>query len=271
MDDIFDLNPKIRLILGFFVAICVISVGIGIPYITNPVTSGLIYLNNPQIPIYLFGKLRTIWILADLFALFWIVGLMNFVNWSKGLDGQMPGVVVIAAITIALLSQKFSADIAQWQVSILALIVAGAFLGFLVWNAYPQKIMPGYGGGTLAGYLLAILAILSTTKVGTLMIVLGIPIIDAIYVIIRRLYVGQSPLWGDTRHLHHTLLRFGFTKRQIAIFYWLITAILGFVALKLNSQQKLYTMVLLFLFFGIFLIWVRRLSISSSPPAPDNG
>jgi UDP-GlcNAc:undecaprenyl-phosphate/decaprenyl-phosphate GlcNAc-1-phosphate transferase len=272
LDDLFDLNPYVRIGIGFLAASCVVAAGIGIPFLTNPLSTGeLIYLNQPQIPIYLLGKTRTIWILADIFALFWIVGIMNFVNWSKGLDGQLPGTAGIAAIVIALLSLNFSADIAQWETSILAIIVAGAFIGFLPWNFFPQKIMPGYGGGSLAGYFLAILAILSTTKVGTLIIVLGIPLIDAVFVMIRRVLAGRSPVWGDTRHLHHTLMKLGWSKRKIAIFYWVITAFLGFVALKLNSQQKFYTIILLAVFFAGFLLWIKLFSQSSSQLDHDNG
>ena len=271
LDDIFDLHPLLRLGIGFGAAACVVAVGIGIPFLSNPLSDSLIFLNEPQIPIYLLGKTRTIWVLADVFALIWIVALMNFVNWSKGLDGQLPGVVAVAAITIAILSQQFSADITQWTTAILALILAGAYLGFLPWNFYPQKILPGYGAGALAGYFLAVLASLSTTKVGTLIIVLGVPIIDAIYVIIRRIMAKQSPFWGDTRHLHHTLMKMGWSKAKVAIFYWLITAFLGLIALKLNSQQKFYTIILLFVAFGVFLLWIKQFGQSSAQPDHGSG
>ncbi len=271
LDDLYDIHPRIRLIIGFFAAGCVVAAGIGIPYLTNPLNGTLIFLNEPQIPVYLFDKLRTIWIVADIFALFWIVGIMNFVNWSKGLDGQLPGMAAIAAITIALLSQQFSADITQWATGVLAVMVAGAYLGFLPWNFYPQKIMPGYGGGALAGYFLAVLAILSTTKVGTLMIVLGIPLIDAGFVIIRRIMAGKMPYWGDTRHLHHTLLRLGWGKRRVALFYWGITTVLGIIALNLNSQQKFYTIILLVITFGGFLLWIKQFVGLSSQPDLGSG
>jgi UDP-GlcNAc:undecaprenyl-phosphate/decaprenyl-phosphate GlcNAc-1-phosphate transferase len=270
-DDLYDLDPKLRLAIGFFAALIVVGSGIGIPYLTNPLSESLILLDSPQLSIDLFGKTRSLWILADIFTLFWIVGLMNFVNWSKGLDGQLPGMTAIAALTIAILSSTFSADITQWATGILALIVAGAYLGFLPLNFFPQKIMPGYGGGSLAGYFLAVLAILSSTKVGTLMVVLGIPLIDAVFVMFSRILSGKSPLRGDTRHLHHQLMLLGWGKRRVALFYWLVTAILGFFALKLNSQQKLYTIVLLTLVLGSFMLWIRQLKISSSQPDRDNG
>ena len=270
LDDRLNINPYLRLLAGFLAAAFVVGSGIGIPYITNPF-GGIIPLNQPQIPIFLFGKIRTIWVIADLFAFFWIVSCMNFINWSKGLDGQLPGVVVIAAITIAALSFRFSADITQWPIAVLALILAGAFLGFLPFNFYPQKIMAGYGAGTMAGFLLAVLSILSTTKVGTAMMVLGVPLIDAGFVIIRRVASGKSPVWGDTRHLHHKLLSLGWSKRRVAIFYWGVTALLGFLALNLNSEQKLFTILLLIVILGLFLLWFKLFATSWKPPDQDNG
>lgn len=271
LDDLFNLNPYLRLIGGVAAALIVISSGIGIAFITNPFGNGIIKLNQPQIPFYFLGKTRTIWVLADFFALFWINWWMNFVNWSKGVDGQLPGIVVIASLTIGIFSLKFSADITQWPVILLAFITAGAYLGFLFWNFYPQKIMPGYGGGALAGYLLAILTILSTTKVGTGIMVLAIPMIDAIWTIIRRIKAGHSPVWGDAGHFHHHLIKLGWSKRKIAIFYWLISGVSGILALTLNSQEKFYTICLLIVIFGGSLLWLKYFLYSSIRRAQSNG
>ena len=155
LDDRHNLNPYLRLGVGFLAAGAVVAAGIGISFISNPL-GGIIDLSQPQIAFSLFGRGHSIWILSDLFAIFWITFMMNMLNMgAKGIDGQL------TAITIAALSLRFSADITQWPVIILASITAGAFLGFLPWHIYPQKIMPGYGGATLAGFLLAVLAILS--------------------------------------------------------------------------------------------------------------
>jgi len=246
LDDKFDLNPYLRLAGCLAAAGLVVVSGIRIFFLTNPLGGGIIHFNQP---------------LAILLALLWISFLANIINWSGGFDGQLPGIVVIAALTIGFLSFRFSADITQWPVIILAAITAGAFLGFLPYNFYPQKIMPGYGGGTLAGFLLAVLAILSTTKIGTLLVVLGIPFIDALYSIIRRLASGRSPVWGDRGHLHHKLLdEWHWGKRRTAFFYWGITALLGFLALNLRSLQKFYTIVMLLLIIGILLLWFNFFS-----------
>ncbi len=242
LDDKFNLSPYLRLVMQFIaVAIPVIS-GIAITFITNP-TGGII--NFP------------LWI-GSLVAIFWIVFLMNGLNFgAKGVDGQLSGVVAIASFIIALLSLRFSADLTQWPIIILAIIVGGSFLGFLPWHIYPQKIMPSFSGSNLAGYFLAILSILSTAKVGTLLVVLAVPLIDTGYVIIRRLVSGKSPFWGDRGHLHHRLLDKGhLTIPQVAIFYWLVTALLGFVSLYLNTSSKFYTIIGVVIFVGALILWL---------------
>lgn len=257
LDDKYNLNPYLRLLLGFLAAVAPIASGIGIAFITNPM-GGTIDLSHPQIVFSLFGT-HTIWLIADLFALIWITFLMNVINMgAKGVDGQLSGVTVVAALTIALLSLRYSADITQWPVIILASITAGAYLGFLPWHVFPQKIMPGYGGSTLAGYLLGVLSILATAKIGILFVALGVPLIDTGYTIIRRILQGKSPVWGDRGHLHHRLLDAGLTKGQVALFYWGATAILGFAALNLNTTSKAYTIIGITIFLGWLILFLTR-------------
>ena len=264
LDDRHNLNPYLRLGVGFLAAGAVVAAGIGISFISNPL-GGIIDLSQPQIAFSLFGQTHTIWILSDLFALFWITFMMNMLNMgAKGIDGQLTGVVAIAAITIAALSLRFSADIAQWPVIILASITAGAFLGFLPWHIYPQKIMPGYGGATLAGVLLAVLSILSTTKVGILVVVLGVPLVDTGYTIVRRILAGKSPVWGDRGHLHHRLLDAGWSKPKVALFYWAITALLGLIALNLNTPSKFYTIVSVAVLVLGLIVWLTYRPKSSA-------
>lgn len=257
MDDKYNLNPYLRLIMGFVAVAAPVASGIGIAFLSNPIGGGIINLSQPQITFSLFGSSHSIWLLSDLFALIWVTFLMNMVNMgAKGVDGQLSGVVPIAALTIAFLSLRFIGDSSQWPVIILAGITAGAYLGFLPWHIYPQKIMPGYGGAILAGYLLGVVSILSTAKVGTLMVVLGIPLIDTGYTIVRRIISGKSPVWGDAGHLHHRLLAIGLSKGQVAIVYWALTAALGVAAVSLNTPNKFYTMVGVGLVLGGLILWL---------------
>jgi UDP-GlcNAc:undecaprenyl-phosphate GlcNAc-1-phosphate transferase len=262
LDDRLNLNPYLRLIANFLCALAVIWVGIGIAYVTNPF-DGIIRLDQPRIYFWLLGEQRSIWVLSDFFALFWIVSCMNIVGWSGGVDGQLPGFVAIAAFALGLQSLRFSADITQWPITILAGITAGAYLGFLPFNFYPQKIMPGYGGKSLAGFLLATLAILSTAKVGTLLLVLGIPLVDASYLILKRILRGHSPVWAGREHLHHQLLKIGWGRRRIAVFYWLASLVLAILALNLNSRQKLHAFIMVILVFIALSFWLRFLQKNS--------
>jgi len=258
LDDIYDLHPFIRLIGGLVAGLMVVGSGIGIAYISNPFTTGVIHLNQPQLALSLFGQTHTIWILADLFALFFILWNMNIVNWSKGVDGQMPGFVSIALLFVGFLSTRFIDDPAQFNVLTLSFIAAGAFAGFLAWNMFPQKIMAGYGAGSLAGYFLGVLAILSGAKIATTLMVLAIPTADALFTITRRVLAGKSPWWGDRGHLHHKLMDvLGWSKPQIAVFYWLTSLLMGLLSLFLPTPGKIIAVVVCIVAVYSFLIWAK--------------
>lgn len=271
IDDKKDVNPYLRFLTNAIAAAIVVGLGAGIPYVTNPVTGGILHLDTWRISFDLFGR-HSILVWADLLAFLWILWTMNIVGWSAGVDGQMPGFVAISALVLGLLSLRFSSvDPSQMGVTILSSIVAGAFLGFLPWNFYPQKIMPGYGGKTLAGFLLALLGILSYGKLGTALLVLGVPMIDAGYTLIRRMSGKRSPVLADRGHLHHRLLDLGWGKRRVALFYWVVSAILGAIALSVRSQGKLFTLLLAGVGIGGFLLWVNYFSQLSKPQDPDSG
>ena len=271
IDDRRDVNPYIRLTTNAIAALIMVGAGAGIPYITNPLTGGIIHLDTLRVTVTFFG-IHSILVWADLLAFVWILWTMNIVGWSAGVDGQMPGFVAIAALTLGLLSLRFTLkDPNQGAITILAFIVSGTFTGFIPWNFYPQKIMPGYGGKTLAGFLLALLGILSYGKLGTALLVLGIPTIDALYTLIRRLGTKKSPVAADRGHLHHRLLELGWGKRRIALFYWGVSAILGVIALTVTSQQKVFALLLVAACVGAFLIWIQFFTQFSKQQDPDNG
>ncbi len=217
---------------------------------------GVIHLDQPQLHFVLFGEERNIWLLSSAFAILFIMWNMNIINWSKGVDGQLPGFVMVACLFIAVLANSFQDAPSQFNVAQLALIVSGAFAGLLYWNFYPQKIMPGYGAGSLAGYFLSVLAILSGAKVATTLMVLAIPTADGIFTIVRRILAGKSPFWGDRGHLHHKLMdNFGWDPRRISIFYILTSFFMGFFILFLNHTGKIISIVLVSLFVFAFLIY----------------
>jgi UDP-GlcNAc:undecaprenyl-phosphate GlcNAc-1-phosphate transferase len=271
-DDVKNLNPYLRFFIGIFVSALIVYAGIKMEYITHPFESGVIYFDHPTFIRNGIPVTYSLPYLSVILTILWIVWNMNIVNWSKGIDGQLPGVVGIAAIFIGILALRFSADPDQQNVILLSFIVAGAFLGLLIWNAYPQKIMPGYGAGSLGGYFLAILAILSGAKLATSLLVLALPTADAVFTITRRLLNKKSPFWGDRGHLHHKLMDvLGWSKRKTAFFYWITTALMGLIALQLKPEQKLFTiLVVSALVFG-FLIWAKLFITSSKQHDLDSG
>ncbi len=258
LDDIFDIHPGWRLAAGLLAALIVVGSGIGIAYISNPFGPGVIPLDQPALQLQLLGETRSIWVISNFFAILFIVWNMNIVNWAKGVDGQLPGFVGIALVFIGLLSYRFIDDPTSFNTAHLAFITAGAFIGLLFWNFYPQKIMPGYGAGSLAGFYLSVLAILSGAKVATTLMVIAIPTADAIFTIARRIRAGKSPLWGDRGHLHHKLIDvLGWGKRRVAVFYWATSLVMGILSLYLNTAGKLITIAVAFSIVFGFLIWAK--------------
>jgi len=255
LDDRYDLSPYLRFALNTIAAGIAVSGGIGIPFISNPFNS-VIHLDQFVWQLNLFGNgFKILW-LADIAAILWIVWCMNMVNWSKGVDGQLPGFVIIAALFLGILSLRFSRhDISKEIVTIMCFVTAGAYLGFLPWNFYPQKILPGYAAGSLAGYLLAVLSILSWGKLGTLMLVLVLPLTDALVVFGRRVWQKKSPFKADRQHFHHILLDIGWSRRRIAIFYWLVSLIIGTFSLWMSSEIKFYSLFLLIFIFAGIITW----------------
>lgn len=261
LDDKIDVSPYLRFFVNILTAVVVVGSGVTIPFITNPL-GGILYLNAYAFSFSFFQQFITV-SLADLFALVWIVWVMNMLNWSKGVDGQMPGIVAISACIIGILSLRFSVAAENSAIAAtLSFIIAGSALGFLLYNFYPAKIFPGYGATSIY-LLLSVVSILTSAKLATAILVMGIPMVDGVFTILRRILSGKSPFWHDDSHLHHILLRLGWGQRKIALFYWILSAILGSIALLLSSQGKLFAIIMLVVVAGgtlLFLHFVLRIN-----------
>lgn len=263
LDDYYDLSPYSRFGANILISAIAIGFGLGIPFISNPL-GGVIRLDQVKLVFDFFGK-HSILILADILAIIWLTWTTNMINWSKGVDGQLPGFAGIAAVFLGLLSQRFVAhDVSAQGVMLFAFIVGGAYLGFLPFNFYPQKIMPGYGGGALAGFLLGVLSIISFGKLGTAFLILAIPLLDATYTILRRIKNKKSPFRADWGHLHHRLLDIGWGKRRIAVFYWFVTFILGVASLFLRGFEKLISFLMIAVILFSFISIIDRMKKDKS-------
>ncbi|MBI4272796.1 undecaprenyl/decaprenyl-phosphate alpha-N-acetylglucosaminyl 1-phosphate transferase, partial [Candidatus Uhrbacteria bacterium] len=240
LDDIFHFGPKKQIIWPILAVLTVIAFGIGVEVISNPF-GGAIDLGKYHI--------------VDALTFVWLMGTIYTTKLLDGLDGLVSGITVIGMALIAIISVFFFIN---YPTAILATITAGVFMGFLFWNFHPAKIFLGESGSTLAGYLLGVFAIISGAKFATLLLILGIPILDAVWVVVRRIFIERrSPFSGDRKHLHFRLLDSGFSHRTSVLILYFFSASFGALALFLQSSQKILALLavaLLMLLTGILLV-----------------
>lgn len=262
-DRLLHFSPYKRILLQVLAAGVVVTSGVGISFISNPF-GGIIRLDQIIIPFTLLGPHRLI-PFADIVAFFWIVWMMNIVNWSKGVDGQMPGIVFVASLTIGFLSLKLfnHGDPNQLKIATISFIVSGTSAAFLIFNWHPSKIFPGFSGSTILGFMIATLSILSGAKVATALLVLLIPSIDFLYTFFRRVLQGKSPVWADKGHLHHRLLSLGWSHQGISLFYISSCAILGLLAAILPNSEKVFTVVGVGLVAFGLILWLHLYSLEN--------
>ena len=234
LDDLFDLKPVWQFIGQSAAAGIAIAFQIFIEFFNNPLT----------------GQQTDPWPFAITVTLtfFWIVGMANTVNWLDGLDGLASGVAFIAGAML-FINSAFQVTPPQTSVSLLPLALMGTSLGFLLFNFYPTRIYMG-GGAPLLGYILATLSIIGGAKMATILLVMGLPLLDAVWQAVNRVAHGKSPFFGDRGHIHFRLLDMGFSQRQIVTIYYFFCAFFGVLTLVIESQ--LYK----FIAFGVMALLV---------------
>lgn len=273
IDDIRGLRASIKLGVQFLAAGIVLSGGIGITVLTNPF-GGVIDLSWGRFAVDLFGWNFHITPIANALTILWMVGLVNAINFLDGLDGLAAGVSGIAALVLFALA--ISAGVNQPYVALIALILAGATLGFLPFNFYPARIFMGDSGAYLLGMTLAMLAIYSGGKLATLTLVLGFAILDGLWAAVRRIRRGTHPFTADREHLHHLLLGAGLSTRAAVIVLYAAAALFGGIALVSNSFAKLVALIVLGGLMAVSLaalVWVgkrRALASVGLPEAADS-
>ena len=236
LDDRFDLRARWQFLGQIALAAGAVVLGIEIDIVNDPFGPGIITFAPP---------------IAIGFTIFWIVGMINSINWIDGLDGLSTGVAIIAAVTLGLIS--LSTRVNQPLIGVLCFVLAGALLGFLRWNFHPARIFSGTSGVQFVGYTLAVLSILGTAKVAVALLVLGVPIIDTFWIIVRRLSQRRSPFTPDRQHIHHRLLDLGLSHRQTVLVIYGVCAALAVLALVLTGASLLYTFLVVFIAAGLVL------------------
>jgi UDP-GlcNAc:undecaprenyl-phosphate GlcNAc-1-phosphate transferase len=254
LDDKYDIAPKYQIIWPILAIICVIAGGVEIEKISDP-SGGILYLDQWKIHLWQINNVSFYLVLVgDLIIFLWLMGMMYTTKLLDGVDGLVTGLTAIGGAIIFLFTtttQYYQPDIA-----LASLIFTGACLGFLVFNWNPAKIFLGEGGSLLLGYILAVLAIISGGKVAIALLVMGVPILDAGWTILRRLREGKNPFkFADKKHLHHRLLKAGLSQKQTVMIFYFLSAIFGMSALFLQTEGKIYALggilaVMLVLLFG---------------------
>ncbi len=172
------------------------------------------------------------WFVTYPLTILWVMGMMNTVNFLDGLDGLASGVGAIAAILFAVhLIMVWK----NYQLAAYSLALAGACLGFLIFNFHPARVFLGSAGAMTLGYALATLSILAPARVATALLVMAIPIADTGFQMIDRWRRGQSPTRGDRGHLHYRLIDLGLSQRQIVVGYWIFCGVFGALALLISA------------------------------------
>lgn len=226
-DDIFGMPARLKLLGQIAVATLVLFFGIKIDFITNPLSDDIIYLGILSIPL----------------TIFWIVAVINAINLIDGLDGLASGISIIAAITISAVALREGSALGNSEilnVAVIALILAFATFGFLKYNFYPAKIFLGDTGSMFLGYCLAVLSIIGATKSAAAipvfipMVILGIPLLDTFFAIVRRCYQGRPVFKPDKEHVHHCLMELGLSHKQTVLVIYGISMFMGISAYVLN-------------------------------------
>mgnify|MGYP000064100786 FL=1 len=194
--------------------------------------------------------------LDGLITLIWIVGICNSINFFDNVDGGAAGTVAITSIALLYLGYQGG----QYFVAALSAVVAGATIGFLLWNKSPARIYMGDAGALFLGVLIATLTIRfhphADTKwisFSTKLLLLAIPILDTSVSVISRLLRGSSPFQGGKDHLSHRLIRAGLSRPTAVVVLWILTAAYAFCAVVIPSATKLGQEVVV---FSALVAWV---------------
>jgi UDP-GlcNAc:undecaprenyl-phosphate/decaprenyl-phosphate GlcNAc-1-phosphate transferase len=205
-------------------------------------------------------------------TLFWLGLMMNTVNWLDGLDGLAAGVCGITALMI-FIHAAFRLD--QVSVGLLPLALLGATLGFLPYNFHPARVFMGSNGALFLGYTIGVLGIIGGAKMATVLLVMGLPLLDVAWQIVRRVSTGRSPTEGDRGHVHFRLHDMGISTRQIVLGYYTFCGLFGAIALV--TASRLYKLIALLVMGAViaagFAILARytRLEEKEAPDSEPSG
>jgi UDP-GlcNAc:undecaprenyl-phosphate GlcNAc-1-phosphate transferase len=226
IDDARPLRPGVKLVGQVAAAVIAVKAGAVVTDVTLPFIGTLEFPNE--------GGFLTV---------IWLVGLMNVVNFSDGVDGLAAGICTIDGIAFAIIAF----DLGIKGAPVLAALTAGAALGFLFHNFYPATVFMGDAGANLLGYLLGVVAVVGSLKTNAVvalvvpLVILVIPFLDTGFVIAKRLKYRRKPWSADANHFHHRMARIGFSQRKTVAYLYVWSALMAglAVALRLVTHHQI--------------------------------
>ena len=253
LDDFRRVSPWLKLAVQLIAAIiAVVGFGIRVDVISNPFGQQLS-----------LGTLSGFGIVSVsvIFSVLWLVGMTNTINFLDGLDGLASGITGVAALILFFVAML--PRINQPGTAMMAILILGICLGFLVYNFHPASIFLGDSGAYFLGMIIGLLSIISGAKLATALLVLGVPVLDAVWAVVRRLATGKSPFSADRGHIHHLLLDVGFSQTQAVLLLYALALVFGLVALIGSGREKAIalTVLCMVVIFGVALLILKRRSI----------
>ena len=230
IDDCRNLDAKLKFVVQIVAALIVVYGGdFKIEAMTNP----NVFSDSPYI---VFP-----WWLSGILTVLWVVFITNAVNFIDGLDGLAAGVSAIMSVSLVFIATRAG----EYSVAVMGTALMGACFGFLPFNFNPARIFMGDTGSTFIGFMLASLSIQGAFKSYAVisfavpLLILGLPLFDAMFAMIRRILKGQNPMTADRGHLHHRLIDMGFSTKQSVFILYAISGVLGITAVLLAEKGTL--------------------------------
>lgn len=251
LDDIKPQKAKVKLLFQIIAALCVVILSdIRVQAISNPFSSeGVMVLN------YYFSCFVTVC---------WLIGITNAINLIDGLDGLAAGVSALSYIAMFFVSMILK----DFGTQMITIILAGAVLGFLPYNFNPAKIFMGDTGSTFLGFTLGVISVSGKLKAYTAisivipLLILGVPLFDTTFAILRRLCSGKSIMEADRGHIHHKLMDMGFSQKQVVLLMYLASATLGVSAVWITKIGQLS--ILMTVIFALILVLITAKFIADT-------
>lgn len=260
IDDKYEVSFRFQLFCQFVAALIILISPINLTLISNPF-NGTIPLDLSTFGGSILGLPIDIVFPGDIIFVGWILVCINAVKWVGGTDGLMEGNSLITSFILFILSIRFLA----FNTATIAIIFSGLLVGFLFFNFYPAKIRSGSPGKSSYGFILAVLSVLCGAKFATAIIILMLPLIDFVWVIIRRIIIYRPKkvsailAISDQTHLHHRLLQLGLSEPQVALIEYGATAILGATALAFTGAVNSFAILSALIIVVVAITLVRKL------------